>query len=427
MVESTTPNEISRLKEYSLRITDPSVLEFLAAYPEERHVEMLLIAIQIGVVALQVTEPIQRTDFVETKFNQMVKEMGVITSSTETALRNRIIELFGDAETKSEGRIAVALANLIGKDSELIKLIGSDSDPSSISSRLKKLLIDALEGEGSTLIKSLAIDRDGSPLRKLDENLKEQVKDLKKEWTQFSTSVATTLSDEFGKIRTGLRIKEERAIGTAKGRDFQHWLEEKLGIMARFYKDKVEFVGDDAEVMGSKKGDLLITLNTETLGGVTGRIVVEAKSGNETFKKVREELTAAISRHGANRGIAVLTLPNEKLDINPYREEDNRTFVTVDSENDYALPLELAYRIARFDILRQKLSEKTLKVDVGAVIGKLDSAKALLAQFTQMKATATRVSEAGLQMNQQMDTLQKQLNDALDDISRLLVSPVQQT
>ena len=124
------------------------------------------------------------------------------------------------------------------------------------------------------------------------------------------------VSDGFEKISERLTAIEaagaarasERAKSSAKGADFEDLIESLVADALRGTDHLVERTADAAgDMMRSKKGDFVITLDPATVRGATLRLVLECKDRTVSGRAMRDELTEARRNRDAAVGLVVFT------------------------------------------------------------------------------------------------------------------------
>src|SRR5436190_1554177 len=128
---------------------------------------------------------------------------------------------------------------------------------------------------------------------------------------QFRTEVAAgfdKLHDRLTAIEAAAAARgAERARSTAKGGDFEDVLEAMLADVARGSGDLVDRTGcETGELLRSKKGDFVVTIDPALTGGADLRVVVEAKDRAMSVRSIREELREAKENRAAAVGLDAL-------------------------------------------------------------------------------------------------------------------------
>ena len=170
---------------------------------------------------------------------------------------------------------------------------------------MRELLGSYFDGDASRLALLLDPTRMHSPLH------------------QFRSEVSegfTRLHDRLTAIEAAAGARaSERAKSTAKGADFEDLLEAMLGDVARGSGDLVDRTGTEAgDVIRSKKGDFVLTVNPTQTAGSELRIVVEAKDRAMSGRQMRDEIREAKTNRGAAVGLVVFTPTHAPAGIAPF-------------------------------------------------------------------------------------------------------------
>src|SRR5439155_5982564 len=129
---------------------------------------------------------------------------------------------------------------------------------------------------------------------------------------QFRTEVAAgfdKLHDRLTAIEAAAAARgAERARSAAKGGDFEDVLEAMLADVARGSGDLVDRTGcETGELLRSKKGDFVVTVDPARTGGADVRVVIEAKDRAMSVRSIREELREAKQNRSAAVGLVVFS------------------------------------------------------------------------------------------------------------------------
>jgi hypothetical protein len=290
-----------------------------------------------------------------------------------------------------DGRLPRTLEKFLGDRGALRQFVNELFDETKRDSaigRIGGLLGQYFDGDRSKLAQLLDPTRMGSPLH------------------QFRQEIAdgfAGLNERIASLEAASRARaDERARSTAKGGDFETLLHGMLGDLARGTGDLVDRTGTETGVLlGSKKGDFVITLDPRATRGADVRVVVEAKDRVMSQRAMREELREARENRGAAVGVAVWTPAHAPTGVAPFAMVGEDVHVVVDPEAPDGAYLEAAIRLARLLALAT-LQEREVDVDAAAVgralagvREQLDAIRALKSQLTSV-TNATRSVAAGL-------------------------------
>jgi len=245
-LEVTLDIETSAVIIKDLRIEDPGFYNHLVQLDQEKRADFVKHALQVGYDVLQAMDTTTRVDYVRGEFDRMQKEF-------DTGIQ----EVFSE-----RGLLKNSMERFLGKEGEL------------------KKALDAHFGEqGSVIYKILNPDDETTPLGRFRKQLQQEL-DVNQDGSAFQ-SLRSSMEEGFQKVLIAIGAEEaaaeEHDKGTAKGRDFEDIVCERLDTMARDFEDTVEFVGADNGPLG-RVGDVLIHVNPRATGNVERRIVVEVKN-----------------------------------------------------------------------------------------------------------------------------------------------------
>jgi len=183
-------------------------------------------------------------------------------------------------------------------------------------------------------------------------------------------------------------VEAERERGTAKGRTFEEAVADAVDRIALAQGDVAEAVGDVKEATG-KVGDVVVAIDA-TGGPARGRIVLEAKDSRLSKPRALEELDRAMAERSADA--AILVVPSEDevpAKMHELREYNGDKQVVAFDPEAGALPLEVAYRLARARVLMKRSDADG--VDAGAV---RDTAERALAALTEERRIKNQLTGA---------------------------------
>jgi hypothetical protein len=221
---------------------------------------------------------------------------------------------------------------------------------------------------------------------------------------QFRTEVSAgfdKLNDRLTAIEAAAAARgAERARSTAKGGDFEDTLEAMLGDLTRVTGDLVDRTsGEIGELIRSKKGDFVLTVDPVRTGGAEVRVVIEAKDRPMSIRAIREELREAKENRVAAVGLVVFSPAHAPAGIAPFDVRGGDVYCVVDPTDPDPAALEGALRLARL-LAIASLREVEAEVDVEAIRTALAAVKAELDALRGIKSTLTSISTsaAGVQL-----------------------------
>jgi hypothetical protein len=201
----------------------------------------------------------------------------------------------------------------------------------------------------------------------------------------------------------------ERARSAAKGTDFENVLEDMLGDVVRGTGDALERTGTAAgDLIRSKKGDFVLTVDPQLCGGADLRLVIEAKDRSISWRQIREELSEAKTNRGAAVAMAVFTPAHAPAGVAPFDVRSGHVLCVIDPEAPDCATLSAAVRLARLYAVTS-LSQHETELDgsrlleaVTAVRAELDLLRGVKVQLTAIGRTASEVSASLDRMREQV-------------------------
>src|SRR5260221_7295391 len=164
----------------------------------------------------------------------------------------------------------------------------------------------------------------------------------------------------------------ERAKSSAKGADFEDLLESMLADLVRGSGDLLDRTGDETgDLMRSKKGDFVVTVNPHSAGGADLRIVIEAKDRPMSGRAMRDELREAKENRTAAIGLVVFTPAHAPSGIAPFDVRAGDVYCVVDPGAPDVATLEAPVRLARV-LAIASVPEEDRALDTAAVPKAID-------------------------------------------------------
>jgi hypothetical protein len=394
-----------RLVIEDLVIVDPPIAAFFAERPADDRAAILERALRIGVTALQDAGVSMDVDVVRREFESLVRRTEAANEKAATALDDVLRQNFADGD----GRLPRTLERFLGDRGQLRAFVSELFDEGKRDSalgRMRTMLGSYFDGDASRLAQLLDPTRLGSPLH------------------QFRTEVAAgfdRLNDRLTAIEAaGAARASERARSSAKGADFEALVGDLLGEVCRGSGDALDRTGDETgDVIRSKQGDLVLTLDPGLTNGADLRVVVECKDRAISGKAMREELAGAKRNRAAQVALVVFTPAHAPSGIAPFDIRVGDVYCVVDPEAPDPATLEAAVRLARLLALatlnqhEAELDGAAIGAAMTAIRGQLDCIRALKMQLTSI-GTAARDTNAGL------DKLREAITASVVDVERAL-------
>ena len=375
---------------HELEVADADLAHFVAQAPEGERPGLVARAVKIGLIALCNAGVTVNVDFVQRQFERLLAQMQQTNERAESALEATLRNHFADGE----GRLPQTLEAFLGDRGKLRQLIGDlfdDGRRDSAIGRMRDLLGRYFEGDGAVLATLLDPTRQGSALY------------------QFRNEVTTgfkELGERLAALEAGNRARaEERARSAAKGGDFEDVIELHLAALAHGAGDILERTSDTpGAVMGSKKGDLVLTLDPAQTRGADLRIVIEAKDRAISRRQMAVELREARENRSASAAVVVFTPQHAPSGIAPLQLVGTDVYCVLDPDDDEPVALEAAVRLARALALAT-LRQVSVEIDVAAVQGCLDDIRQQVAAVQGMKSVLTSIGTKAKEVSGGLDEL----------------------
>ena len=373
-----------------LIVADAGLAGFVAERATEDRPGLIERALRIGLLALRDAGVTVNVDAVRREFDGLLARTAQANERAATTLDQVLRQNFADGD----GRLPRTLESFLGDRGRLQAFVTDLFDESKRDSaigRMKVLLGSYFDGDASRLAQLLDPTRMNSPLH------------------QFRTEVTegfARLNERLVAIEAAATARaSERAKSTAKGADFEDVLEAMLGDVARGPGDMVERTGTaTGDVMRSKKGDFVLTINPAHSAGTDLRIVIEAKDRAKSVREIREEIREAKINRGAAVGLVVFTPSNAPSGIAPFDLRAGDVYCVIDPEAPDHATFEAAVRLARLLALVSNRERQT-EVDAPAIANALTGVREQLELVKGLKATLTSIGNHTRDVSTGLDKL----------------------
>jgi hypothetical protein len=366
-------------------VRDPALAAIVGDRPAEDRSAFVERALRIGLTALQDASVTIDVDLVRDEFDKLLRSSEQANTKAAEALDQMLRSNFADGD----GRLPRTLEKFLGDRGALRTFVGELFDETKRDSaigRMRSLLGTYFDGDASKLALLLDPTRQHSPMH------------------QFRSEVARGfegLHERLAAIEAAAVARgTERARSAAKGGDFEDVIEAMLADVARGSGDLVDRTGcETGELLRSKKGDFVVTVDPARTGGADLRVVVEAKDRAMSVRSIREELREAKENRAAAVGLVVFSPAHAPSGIAPFDVRAGDVYCVIDPADPDPAILEAALRLARL-LAIASLREVEAEVDVEAVRAALTAVRAELDALKGIKSTLTSIgtSAAGLQL-----------------------------
>ncbi len=391
-----------------LRVTDRALAAFVGQRSTDEQPDLVERALRIGLLAIEDAATSLDVELVRREFDVLVEQNANMNQRAAKELDHMLRQNFAD----QDGRLPRTLERFLGDRGQLNRLISELFDESKRDSaigRMRTLLGAYFDGDASRLALLLDPTRNGSPLHQFREEVEQGFSKLNDRLTAIEAAATARAS--------------ERARSAAKGADFEDLLEQLLADIVAGTGDVVDRTADaTGDVIRSRKGDFLLTLDPQACAGAEVRVVIEAKDRQQSWREIREELNQAKRNRGAAVALGVFTPAHAPTAVAPFDVRFGHVFCVLDPADPDPATLNAALRLCRFYALAS-LAESSDKLDVArvataiaAVRIELDAVRRLKVQLTSIRNTASEVAVG-------LDRLRDQVLARVSDAEALLSPP----
>jgi hypothetical protein len=373
-----------------LVVTDAVLAATLVERDASDRIAVVERALRIGLLAIQDAATSVDVDVVRREFDKLLQQTAVANDQAARAVEEVLRANFADGD----GRLPRTLERFLGDRGALRQFVNELFDESKRDSaigRIAGLLGQYFEGDASKLALLLDPTRMGSPLHQFRQEMADGFKGV---------------HERLAALEAASRARaDERSRSAAKGGDFEDLLERMLGELTRGAGDLLDRTSSDTgALLGSKKGDFVVTLDSRLTRGTELRVVVEAKDRAMSQRAMREELREARENRSAVVALVAWTPAHAPAGVAPFALVGDDVHVVVDPDAPEPAFLEAAVRLARLLALA-RVDEREVDVDAAAVARHLTGIREQLEAIRQLKAQLTSIGNATKAVWTGLDTL----------------------
>jgi len=373
-----------------LRLSDRSLASFVEQRAPDDRAELIERALRIGLHALQDAGTSIDVEMVRREFDSLLERNVSANERAAHELDQVLRTNFAD----QDGRLPRTLERFLGDRGQLNKFVSDLFDESKRDSaigRMRQLLGTYFDGDASRLAQLLDPTRLGSPLHQFRNEMTQGFEKLNERLAALEAAQIARAS--------------ERSKSAAKGADFEDLLEQMLAEAARGAGDLVERTGAvSGDVLRSKKGDFLLTIDPQWCHGADLRVVIEAKNRKLSWREIREELDAAKRNRGAAIAVAIFSPEHAPAGIEPFDVRYGHVFCVVDPADGDQSTLAAAIKLARLYAVAT-LAEHEDAIDAARVIASVGAIKTELEALRGLKMQLTSMSKAAGEVTSGLDRL----------------------
>jgi len=343
------------------------------------------------------------------------------SDATQRALLTKLGELQKELQGLRDEKVDEVFGEENGHLAKELEKLFSDGSSASVQNRVRELVGETLAKSREDLVRQFSSSDGSNPLADFKAGT---VRELRQ--AHVTQQAMVERMAELEKQLQGLRIEREaerqvaaeRERGTAKGRTFEEQVAEAVDLIATVQGDCSEAVGDLPGATG-KTGDVVVDLAAAD-GPARGRLVFEAKDSKLPRPEAIRQLDRALEQRDAD--FAVLVVPDD--DEVPARMQTLREYngdkliVTLDTEDDAHLALELGYRLARARVLMDRAGGDG--IDAGAVRGSVERARQAVEDVRKVKSQLTGATTNISNARELVEALADRVKAHLDEVEQLV-------
>ena len=367
--------------------------------------------IELGARARKLADHQVDEDSVRQQVTQLSEKFGLTVSDAVTKIGTAASDLL-DAES---GGLAKAMTEFKRDIKEQLKTEFSVEVTDSWMNKFDGLMKSSLDSEVKALKAEFDTNRETSALSAMKKALKDVIEEAQQ-----------GLSTEFQTLKEQLVIekasKQSRNKQSAKGGDLENAVHDTLSPFVTANRDTIEITGSALGVMGTKKGDLVVKVNSELSGGVPMNIAIECKATARTVKNIVDELRLGMRNRQARVGLAIFDRPNAPTGItDDFTDYPDYAIVIVDRENPDENVLRYAYMWARWTLTRG-LVNRDDGVDVNAIRESLSRVRDQLKTVEAIHRDHGTMANALRLANSHVSQLKEEVTSELDRLEAMMAS-----
>jgi hypothetical protein len=373
-----------------LTIVDAAAAAIVSSRSPDARAALVERALRIGLTALGDAGASMDVDVVRREFESLLRQTETVNERVAAQVDTVLRQNFADRD----GRLPRTLERFLGDRGQLRAFVNELFDEQrrdSAIGRIRVLLGAYFDGDASRLALLLDPTRLGSPLHQFRTEVTSGFERLNERLTAIEAASAARAT--------------ERARSAAKGADFEELVGGMLGDALRGTDHVLERAADDAgDVLRSRKGDFVVTLDPEAARGATLRIVVECKDRRVSGRAMREELAEARRNRDACVSLVVFSSTHAPSGLAPFDIRLGDVYCVVDPAAPDQSAIDAGLRLARLLAIASVRGERA-EVDAGAVRGALEQIRAQLDSLRALKMQLTTIGSAAREVTSGLDRM----------------------
>jgi hypothetical protein len=376
----------------NLEIEDDELAQFLSQHDPSEHAELAAEALSIGLKTMQLMDTSQDVEYVERRLSQLEDRLVEEVEAFQQEL---------DEKVGQDGHLHQALDDHVGEGGTLearIEAAFSEGGP------FVERLNEELGEDGERIQDALDPDRDGTPLSRLESQLKDEIRSVHEKIVEAETEA------------------DLRSRTYLKGGDFEDSVQQILEEIVRQTPNTVEFTGNTTGEMGRDIGDFVLNLaNTDQ------KIAIEAKTESYSTQSIKDEMEEVLQNRDAVYGVFVTdtleNLPRTKTGwFHEFR--DQNTVVVAMSESDER-EIEPGYLRMTISWARMRAVQAYAEVGSGfdpeELQSRLTEVEDEIDRFKTIRGQCTEIRKSRESIEETIDEIQKNVKAHLAEIESELI------
>lgn len=387
--------------------TDPEVVRVVSEAEDPEAAAHILL--RIGAQAARVAAVDLSSELVEHRFSVLAGTFDATVSQAVAAISETTEGLL-DQETG-------ALPQVMGElRSDLAQILGDTFDPDSKTSaiaRIEAAVITSAEQLVRGVRTTFSLDQPDSPLARTKTELVEVVKEEARAVLDEVRCIGQNLATQSAVATVAAKL-------TSKGEAFEEFIAAQLEPIADVHGDIVELVGRATGVKGTKKGDLLVTINPDDTIGCVVQFGLEAKHERLSMTKTLAAIDATLANHATAAALAVFASPADAPIYGPFWHSGNRAILVLDREDPDPGAVRLAYEWGRWVCRRSVQEAHAAAVDLVAVQTAIERAVQAIQRHKTIKSCLSGIKNKADEAGTHVAGLVAEVEQAIRDLKAAL-------
>lgn len=373
--------------------------------------DALLEILELGARVKDVVNTTATTQLLSKSVEEVQENLRALGEDHEIFLRDLMKEIISE-ESNSEINLVTKLADWREDFDRKLEDEFNTQLAGSIPVKIRSAIDDYLKNRESAIARLLSLDPDPDGA---------ESRPLKQVYDQVAAILERLTLDD-GKKKAG-------RSSSKKGTSFETAVYEVVEGLADEFGDLADDCGAQAKpgIDGNNEGDITVDFLFNSLAGVSGRLVIECKhhNGRTAKKSLLQELNAGLSNREGDYGILVTNESGYNLKGEfPYWEDwdSRRGLLILEDDHTKIDPDKI-----RFAYLLAKVRIRDMKSDIDAdtldkIQERISTITESFKRISQIRGNHTKIGEALVDMNTDINFLNLNVGDELKKLNALLTS-----